>query len=210
MRTIRNSVELLAHAIAIEREAAERYAELGERMGDLGNDLVAELFLRLARLEKDHEQELLRRAAGLKLPSLARAEYAWLDDGSPERAPHDLVLNLLTPHSALQIALQAEERAAAFKLTFLLSPVDGVDPVDLRRHWLDIHVPNYASNFVASGGVRYVVNIAEQTHNTDLVGLAEISYRGREAAESHVVPDDGFRSMIVLQALPGREQVITG
>ena len=114
MRAIRSTEELLAHAIAIEREAAECYAELGERMGDLGNDLVAELFLRLAKLEKDHEQELIRRAAGLKLPALSRGEYAWLDDGAPERAPHDLVLNLLTPHSALQIALQAEERAAAF------------------------------------------------------------------------------------------------
>jgi rubrerythrin len=114
MRTIRSAEELLAHAIAIEREAAARYAELGERMGDLGNDLVADLFLRLARLEKEHEQDLLRRAAGLKLPALSRGEYAWLDDGSPEHAPHDLVLNLLTPHSALQIALQAEERAAAF------------------------------------------------------------------------------------------------
>lgn len=114
MRPIRSTEELLAHAIAIEREAAARYAELGERMADLGNDLVAELFLRLAKLEKEHEQELLRRAAGLRLPALARAEYAWLDDGSPERAPHDLVLKLLTPHSALQIALQAEERAAAF------------------------------------------------------------------------------------------------
>ena len=104
----------------------------------------------------------------------------------------------------------AEERAAAFKLTFLLSAAEGVDLDELRRHWLDIHVPNYASNFVASGGVRYVVNIAERTSNTDLVGLAEISYRSREAAESHVVPDDGFRSMIVLRALPGREEVVVG
>ncbi|MDH4078055.1 MAG: hypothetical protein OEW29_19170, partial [Acidimicrobiia bacterium] len=104
----------------------------------------------------------------------------------------------------------AEERATAFKLTFLLSPVEGVDLGDLHRHWLDIHVPNYASNFVASGGIRYVVNIAEQTTDTDLVGLAEISYRSREAAESHVVPDDGFRSMIVLRALPGLEEVIAG
>jgi len=104
----------------------------------------------------------------------------------------------------------AGERAGAFKLTFLLSAAEGVDLDDLRRHWLDIHVPNYASNFVASGGVRYVVNIAEQTANTDLVGLAEISYRSRDAAESHVVADDGFRSMIVLRALPGREEVIVG
>ncbi len=103
----------------------------------------------------------------------------------------------------------AQERAAAFKLTFLLSAADGVDLDELRRHWLDIHVPNYASSFIASGGVRYVVNIAEQSHHTDLVGLAEISYRSREAAESHVVADDGFRSLIVLRALPGREEVIT-
>jgi rubrerythrin len=111
---VRSTEDMLAHAIAIEREAAARYAELGERMDDLGNPLVAELFLRLAKLEKEHERELLRRAAGLKLPVLSRGEYAWLDDGSAERAPHDLVLNLLTPHSALQIALQAEQRAAAF------------------------------------------------------------------------------------------------
>lgn len=114
MKPIRSTEELLAHAIAIEREAAARYAELGERMADLGIDTVGELFLRLAKLEKNHEQELLRRAAGLQLPALSPAEYAWLDDGSPERAPHDLVLNLLTPRSALQIALQAEERAAQF------------------------------------------------------------------------------------------------
>jgi rubrerythrin len=125
MRAIRSTEELLAHAIAIEREAAARYAELGERMGDLGHDLVAELFLRLAKLEKDHEQELLRRATGLNLPVLSRGEYAWLDDGSPERAPHDLVLRLLTPRSALQIALQAEERAAAF---FEAARKQAIDP----------------------------------------------------------------------------------
>ena len=104
----------------------------------------------------------------------------------------------------------AEERAAAFKLTFLLRANDGVDLDDLRRHWLDVHVPNYASNFVASGGVRYVVNVAEERYGTDLVGLAEISYRSREAAERHEVADDGFRAMIDLRALPGHEQVITG
>jgi rubrerythrin len=40
-------------------------------MRELGNDVVAELFLRLARLEKEHEQELKRRAAGLVLPRIA-------------------------------------------------------------------------------------------------------------------------------------------
>ena len=113
-KPIRSSEELFAHAIAIEREAAVRYSEFGERMRDLGNDVVAELFLRLARLEKKHEDELVRRASGLSLPQIAAGEYAWLDKGAPETAPHDLVLNLLTPHAALRIALDAEVRAAAF------------------------------------------------------------------------------------------------
>lgn len=111
---IRKAEDLFAHAIAIEREAGARYRELGERMRDLGDDTVAELFLRLARLETEHERELEKRAAGLTLPRIEPGEYAWLDAGGPETAAHDLVLNLLTPHIALKIALDAELRAAAF------------------------------------------------------------------------------------------------
>ncbi len=113
-RPIRSSEELLAHAIGIEREAAARYAELGERMRDLGNDVVAELFLRLAGMERKHEQELELRAQGLNLPKIAPGEYAWLEDHAPETAAHNLVLSLLTPHSALKVALEAEKRALAF------------------------------------------------------------------------------------------------
>lgn len=44
---------------------------------------------------------------------------------------------------------------------------------------------------------------------TGLLGLAEISYVDRAAAEAHTVPDDGFRALIDdLKALPGREHVI--
>ena len=111
---IRKKEDLLAHAIAIEREAAARYTELGERMGEMGNDVVAELFLRLARLETEHERELEQHAAGLALPRVAPGEYAWFDRGAPETAAHDLVLKLLTPNVALRIALEAEVRAAAF------------------------------------------------------------------------------------------------
>jgi rubrerythrin len=111
---VRTVEQLYAHAIAIEREAAARYAELGERMSDLGNDVVGELFLRLAQLEKEHQRLLERRADGLALPALAPGEYDWIGAEAPENAAHDLVLRLLTPHSALEIALGAEERAAEF------------------------------------------------------------------------------------------------
>lgn len=111
---IRSSDELLAHAIAIEREAAARYGELGERMRDLGNDVVADLFLRLALLEKEHERSLEQRARGRSLPVPTLAQYAWLDAESPRVEAHALVLRALTPHAALQVALDAERRALAF------------------------------------------------------------------------------------------------
>lgn len=111
---IRSSEELLAHAIAIEHEAAARYTELGERMRDLGNDKVAELFLRLAELESEHEHTLEERARGRRLPALAKSQYAWLDAEAPRLEAHAMVLRSLTPHAALQVALDAERRALAF------------------------------------------------------------------------------------------------
>ena len=111
---IRTTEELFAHAIEIEREAAERYKELGERMRDLGNDVVAELFLRLADAERKHEKELREKARGLFLPRIEPGQYAWLEERGPETPAHDLVLNLLTPHGALEVALHAEKRALAF------------------------------------------------------------------------------------------------
>jgi rubrerythrin len=123
-RPIQSTEELLAHAIEIEREAAARYAELGERMKDRGNDVVGELFLRLARLEKAHLEALEQRASGKKLPRIARGEYAWLEDHGPETVAHDLVLNLLTPHSALKVALEAERRALAFFESVRIRAVD--------------------------------------------------------------------------------------
>lgn len=113
-KPISSAEELLAHAIEIEREAAARYLELGEHLRDLGNGAVAELFLRLAATERTHQRELESRAQGLRLPSIAPGEYAWLDVGAPETAAHDLVLKLITPHDALLIALEAEQRALAF------------------------------------------------------------------------------------------------
>jgi rubrerythrin len=114
MKKIQQAAELYAHAIAIEREAAERYAEFAERMGDLGNDAVAELFGRLAAFEAEHLDALLRRTDGVALPDLSRDEYRWLEAGPPETAAHELVFRLLTPRQALAIALNGEKRAQAF------------------------------------------------------------------------------------------------
>ena len=105
---------LYAHAMAIEREAIARYSEFAERMADLGNQAVAEIFATLARMETEHLEELERRSAGMKLPVLGPSEYSWLDRGAPETAARELVFRLMTPRHALEIALAGEKRAAAF------------------------------------------------------------------------------------------------
>jgi rubrerythrin len=105
---------LYAHAIAIEREAVERYTEFSWRMADADNDAAAEVFGGLARLEAGHLDGLLKRARGMQLPALAPHEYAWLDAGAPETAARELVYRLMTARHALEIALAGEKRAAAF------------------------------------------------------------------------------------------------
>lgn len=105
---------MYAHAIAIEREAAERYSQLAERMDDEGREELARIFAELARMEAGHLETLQLRTEGLDLPAVRDGEYRWLPGAAPESAPLDLVLRVLTPRGALAIALAAERRAQAF------------------------------------------------------------------------------------------------
>jgi rubrerythrin len=119
-----DTLNLYAHAIAIEREAVERYSEFAERMDDLGNEAAAEIFATLARMEVEHLGELVARTAGAKLPKLAPHEYAWLDNAAPETAARELVFRLMTPRHALEIALAGEKRALAFFEGAMLGTAD--------------------------------------------------------------------------------------
>lgn len=123
MSRIASVAELYAHAIAIEREAAERYAELAERMRDESNEDLAELFAGLAALEQGHREALERRSAGVGLPPLEARDYKWFGD-APESAARELVFRLMTPQHALRIALGAEKRAQAFFESVLLTADD--------------------------------------------------------------------------------------
>lgn len=124
MESIRSPAELYAHAIAIEREAAERYAELAQRMDDLGNAPVAEVFADLARAEAEHLRVLERRTEGVSLPQLCSHSYSWLGPEAPETPARELVFRLMTPRNALAIALTAEKRAEAFFEQVLLTAED--------------------------------------------------------------------------------------
>ena len=119
-----DTLTLYAHAMAIEREAVERYSEFAERMDDMGNEAAAEIFATLARLEVEHLGELVARTGGAKLPKLKSHEYAWLDNTAPETAARELVLRLMTPRHALEIALAGEKRAVAFFESVMLTTED--------------------------------------------------------------------------------------
>ena len=114
MKIIQSPAELYAHAIAIEREAAARYAEFAEHMEDDGREDLARVFGLLARLEAEHLEALERRTAGIALPDIPQGRYAWLDSGAPETQARELIFRLMTPRHALAIALAAERRAQAF------------------------------------------------------------------------------------------------
>ena len=126
MHAIVSPGELYAHAIALEREAAERYGEFARRMDDLGNEAAAEVFATLARLEQEHLQTLLERTQGVEIPDFVdeQYEYAWLDAGAPETAARELVFRLLTARQALEIALRAETRAQTFFERVMLTAGD--------------------------------------------------------------------------------------
>ena len=107
------TAELYVHAIAMEREACERYAELAHRMDGQGNFAVAALFRMLQGFEQKHLDELKRARAGLQLPALT-ADYTWPDSEAPETTARDAAVRGLTQRHALEIALQGEKRARAF------------------------------------------------------------------------------------------------
>jgi rubrerythrin len=103
--------ECYAQALAIEREAAARCSEFAEFLEEHGELSTAAVFRKLARYEKQHANELERRAAGFPLPRLQEWQYSWLDAAPPQQVSHELVFHLMTPYDALKIALGAEERA---------------------------------------------------------------------------------------------------
>jgi rubrerythrin len=109
---IGTTAECYAHAMAIEREGAARYAEFAELMAERGEEATAALFERLARFDAQHAEALAARASGFALPRVSPVEHSWVDDGPPESVSHEL-FQLLTPHHAIRIALSNAERAQA-------------------------------------------------------------------------------------------------
>lgn len=125
-----------AHALAIEREAAERYAELADAMDEHHNDTVAALFRKLGTLEAEHAASLEKQADSVGAPRLAPWEFDWQGPESPEAAPHDEMHYRMTPYQGLEVALANEQRAVAFF-------------EEVARHAADPRVRALAAEFAA-------------------------------------------------------------
>lgn len=106
-----NISELLARALALEEEAAERYAELAEVMATHNNPEAAELFTRMAAIEQRHVDEINRQITVRALTDLPVGSYRWAGLEGPETTDHADLHYLMTPRQALSLALLNEQRA---------------------------------------------------------------------------------------------------
>lgn len=146
--------EFYAHALAIEREAADRYAEFKAYFAGRGEDVIAGLCSHLALAELEHFEELARACQNLTLPAIAAGDYRWLEAGSPEAAARELLYRVATPRHLLEIALAAELRARAFfvwvaqtaplhevqELASIMA-AEELEHVQWVRHALEYHAP---------------------------------------------------------------------
>lgn len=111
---IRTVEEFYAHALAIEREAGERYTEFSAWYDARGEDVLAGLCRNLAQMEHAHFLELARASAHLMLPDLPEEGYRWSGGRSPEAGAHEDFMRAASSREILEIALHGEMNAVAF------------------------------------------------------------------------------------------------
>jgi len=113
--TVKSLEELFAIAAAMEQEAADRYAEIAERMRGEGSSALADVFARLSADEREHLDNVVHWSQRTKgqAPDPARVRWeppeTFDDEGIAAGDPR-----LLSAYRALAMAVRNEERAFAF------------------------------------------------------------------------------------------------
>lgn len=110
----RSLTEFMAQAVAMEAEAAQRYAEFADAMEIHNNLEVAALFRKMADIERRHAAQIMAEMGWQEMPPLPRGKPAWDGFEAPETAPGDEVHYLMQPYHVLQLALLNEQRAERF------------------------------------------------------------------------------------------------
>lgn len=108
---VRSVDELMNIAVAMEAEAANRYGQLARRVESRGQAELAELFTRLAQLERDHLRGLEGWAGREGRSQPTPTQFSWQ---LPETFGDDADERPLDPYLALAVAVRNEERAFAF------------------------------------------------------------------------------------------------
>ncbi len=106
--------EFLAYAVALEREAADRFAQLADAMAAYGNKEVGSLFRRLSDYSRMHLADAQARSGFRDIPDIKAGEFEWPDLESPETAAIWAVDPFIGREQALEIALDAEAAGQAF------------------------------------------------------------------------------------------------
>jgi rubrerythrin len=108
--------ELFALADAMEKEAANRYAELADEMLRQNKPDLAAVFTQLAAEERKHVDSVTRWSQSRigKVPDPALVRWSGPEAFDREMETEIRTSRLMTPYRALSMAVQNEERAFAF------------------------------------------------------------------------------------------------
>ncbi len=104
--------EFLAHAVALELEAADRYLELADMMEAHRNDAVSAVFRDMTRFSQMHRDEIMARVGAIELPQLKSWEYRWRSP--PEMGGEEGFDYLIEAYNALKYARENEVRAMQY------------------------------------------------------------------------------------------------
>ena len=105
--------DFMSRAYAMELDATERYAQFAEQLDTHNNREVAQLFRKLAEIEKLHAKRILEEMRWPSIPALPPA-YAWEGVEGPETAPFVTLHNQMQPWHALEFALRSEQDAQKY------------------------------------------------------------------------------------------------
>ena len=119
--------EFLAHAVALEQEAAERYLELADMMEAHRNDGVSSVFRDMNRFSQLHRDEITARVGAIQLPQLKSWEYRW--SSPPEVGGEEGFDYMIEPYHALKYARANEVRAMDYYRSVAAQAADA----ELRR-----------------------------------------------------------------------------
>lgn len=102
--------EMFAFALALEREATKRFAELERYMRAAGMDHVADEFEAIGKEEREQYELLALGTASRELPEIQEWEYAWHYLGPQAWKPR----KPRSAREALMLALASERRTETF------------------------------------------------------------------------------------------------